>query len=175
MRITKRRAETHIRRQRRVRNNCRYLSPGSSWKPFKAGWDRGAFREEGRTIYITCDGSSRPFEWISNARVFARKGFHRGFRRAAVRGVRDIKEQLKHPLSYYDEIVWDWHSRGVFGAIMGCFMWADYLGFEWEETDFALLLSQFHRFRDKYPKDVIKQSAVATGIPVFCDMPVLYE
>ena len=175
MRITRRRAQAHIRRQSRVRKNCRYLSPDSKWKPFKAGWDRGAFKEEGRTLYITCDGSSRVVEWISNARVFERRGFHRGFQRAAEKGLKDLKKRLNHPIAYYKEVIWDVHSRGVFGLIMGCYIWADVIGLDWENVSFDLLISQYRKFEHQFTNRPPIQSAVASGIPVFCDMPVLYE
>lgn len=170
--ITRQRAFTHCRRQDRVRKNCKYLSPDSHWKKFKAGWDAGAFKEDGRTLYITCDGSSTPAEWVSNLRVFTTNGFHKGFYRAAVRGYRDLKTKLKHPIKYYKRVEWDCHSRGVFGLIMALLFWADSCMLAWERVPFWKLLIEYQKNQRMYDEESPKQVAVVSGVPVFCDVVI---
>ena len=171
MRITEKRAERHCDRQHAVRENCRYLDNDSGWVPVKAGWDAFAFKEEGRTLKITCDGSSWLFEWLSNARVSAKLGFHSGFRWAAVKAMDELKTKLKHPLRYYKFIDHDDHSRGVFGIILACFIWADCNGLDWRNTSMDILLAQFQRFRGHFRGSYPKQRVVCSGVPVFADFP----
>ena len=111
--ISKKRALKHIERVGRVKDNCRDLPSETDYTVIGSGLDKGAFRVDGKTIYIAIDGSSRFGEWISNLRVLSKEGMHRGFRKNGIKLYKDLMKKLPHHITYYDTLVGDGHSRGA--------------------------------------------------------------
>ena len=133
MRISKERAEKHCNRQDLIKDNGKHLRGNPNRKKIRAGWDAFALKMSFRTLKVTGDGSSRMFEWVSNLNVKEREGFHGGFYRAAVKGYRNLKKELDHPIRFYDKWDGDGHSRGVYEFIMQMFYWAEYIGLQWDQ------------------------------------------
>ena len=111
--ITKKRALKHIERVQRVKDNCKNIPSESDYTVIGSGLDKGAFRVEGKTLYLAIDGSSRLGEWISNLNVLSKEGMHRGFRRQGSKLYGNLMKKIPHHISYYDTIIADGHSRGA--------------------------------------------------------------
>ena len=116
MRIKRSRAYLHVDRCKKVRKNNKYLDRPSEWNPISGRLDKGAFKVDGRSLYICIDGSSTFREWMDNLNVGNKDGAHRGFAMAATDMLTDLMKKTPRTLTWYNHIELDGHSRG--GAIV---------------------------------------------------------